>query len=83
LRKIAEEQFHDALTSWRDKYPDVKVLAKFTDEPAAEALIAASSGARLVVVGSRGLGAVRGRLLGSVSQYLLHHAPCPVAVVRS
>jgi nucleotide-binding universal stress UspA family protein len=83
LRKVAEERFHDALASWRDKYPDVEVLVEFTDEPAAEVLVAASAGARLVVVGSRGLGAVRGRLLGSVSQYLLHCAPCPVAVVRS
>jgi nucleotide-binding universal stress UspA family protein len=83
LRKLAEEQFQDALTSWRGKYPDVQVFNEFIDEPAAEALIAASAGARLVVVGSRGLGAVRGRLIGSVSQHLLHHAPCPVAVLRS
>jgi nucleotide-binding universal stress UspA family protein len=83
LRKVAKEQFQDALAIWGEKYPDVRVLAEFTDEPAAEALIAASAGARLVVVGSRGLGAVRGRLLGSVSQHLLHHAPCPVEVVRS
>jgi nucleotide-binding universal stress UspA family protein len=38
---------------------------------------------RLLVLGSRGVGTVRGRLLGSVSQTMLHHAPCPVALVHA
>lgn len=36
----------------------------------------------LVVVGSRGHGAIRRALLGSVSTHLVNHAPCPVVVVR-
>ncbi|HQF94550.1 MAG TPA: universal stress protein, partial [Microthrixaceae bacterium] len=40
-------------------------------------LLAAASGAALLVLGSRGLGGFRGLLMGSVSQQCLHHAPCP------
>ena len=36
----------------------------------------------MLVVGSGGRGGVKGMMLGSVSQALLHHAPCPVGVVH-
>jgi len=38
--------------------------------------------ADMIVVGSRGLGRLREALLGSVSQKILHHAPCTVVVAR-
>lgn len=37
----------------------------------------------VVVVGSRGRGAVKRALLGSVSSYVSHHAPCPVLITRA
>lgn len=50
------------------------------DRPS-DVLVEASSGAALLVVGSRGHGAVGSLLLGSVSNFVVHHAKCPVVIV--
>jgi nucleotide-binding universal stress UspA family protein len=49
-----------------------------------EAIIAEAEreGADLIVVGSHGQGALTDLLLGSVSQYVVHHASVPVCIVR-
>lgn len=46
------------------------------------ALLDASDDADLLVLGARGIGGFKALLLGSVSQQCLHHATCPVAIVR-
>lgn len=72
----------DVLAPWRDKYPDVEIRPKVVHALTVPALLEASDGAHLLVVGSRGHGGFAGLLLGSVSRNLLQRAGCPVAVVR-
>lgn len=50
---------------------------------AAAVLVGASHTAQLVVVGSRDHGALTGMVLGSTGLQLIHHADCPVLIVRA
>jgi nucleotide-binding universal stress UspA family protein len=59
-------------------------IERFVDEgPAADVIVDASKDAELVVVGSRGRGAIATLVLGSTSQQVIHQATCPVVVVRA
>ncbi|MFC7279994.1 universal stress protein [Paractinoplanes rhizophilus] len=73
---------HEQLAPWRDKFPDVAVETLLTHDDIAPTLVSASAGAQLVMVGSRGRGAIRGALLGSTGLHLLQHAECPVLLAR-
>ncbi|WP_375003434.1 universal stress protein [Gordonia sp. PS3] len=64
-----------------EQFPEVDVDIVYGDSSAARGLVGASSSARLLIVGSRGMGSVAGTFMGSVSQNLVHHARCPVLVV--
>lgn len=72
----------EAVAVWREKYPVVPVDERLLRGAPAATLVDLLDRASLVVVGSRGRGGFRGLLLGSVSQALLSHAPCPVLVAR-
>jgi nucleotide-binding universal stress UspA family protein len=77
-----EKALETRLAGWTVKYPGIDVRAVIVVDGAARELVARSAGAGLVVVGSRRRGPVSAALLGSVSQAVLQHATCPVAVVR-
>lgn len=83
LPEVAGEAVDAAAARVRVLAPDVVVEGHTSEEPAAVALVARSRRADMVVVGSRGVGSVRGLLLGSVSLYVATHARCPVVVVKT
>jgi nucleotide-binding universal stress UspA family protein len=69
----------------RERVPqDVSVTSVIKSEPAKPALLKqiTEGGHDLVVMGSRGRGAVRSALLGSVSHHVLHHSDVPVLIVH-
>ncbi|MFE9028397.1 universal stress protein [Streptomyces iakyrus] len=71
----------DALRPWQEKHPRVAVGSDLMLLHPAEALLTASRGADLLVVGRRtDPRAAEGRL-GPVTHAVLHHTRCPVAVV--
>ncbi|WP_236790881.1 universal stress protein [Amycolatopsis sp. GM8] len=79
---VADERrlLSERLAGWRAKYPEVTVEERVVSDRPSRALLA--TGAQLIVVGSRGRGALAGLGLGSTSQAVLQHAECPVVVVR-
>lgn len=70
------------LAPWRERFPRVTVTESIVCGHPAGALRDASTEADMVVVGSRGHGLLASAVFGSVSHGVLHHAHCPVAVVR-
>ncbi|SCF19321.1 universal stress protein [Micromonospora mirobrigensis] len=83
LRGEEDRVVAEALAGLADRHPGLSVGRAVTRGRPVAALTEASRRAQLVVVGGQGHGELSGLLLGSVSHGVLHHADCPVAVVRS
>ncbi|MFJ9863859.1 universal stress protein [Streptomyces sp. NPDC101165] len=71
----------DALRDLTERHGDALVERRLIEAPARQALLAAASGADLLIVGARPRLVHRGLQLGLINHALLHHAPCPTAVV--
>jgi nucleotide-binding universal stress UspA family protein len=82
FEELASRTVKDAIaevTAGADAGP---IRYKVVEGNAARVLIDESAGADLLVVGSRGHGGFVEALLGSTGQHAVHHASCPVVVVR-
>ncbi|MCA1782170.1 MAG: universal stress protein [Intrasporangiaceae bacterium] len=79
LRAEGLKVIDQALTGLDDGRVEIERIAAVGG--AARILCEAAMGADLLVVSSRGLGGFRGLLVGSVTQQVVSHAPCPVVVV--
>jgi nucleotide-binding universal stress UspA family protein len=86
LIRDAEAETETVLRTAAERVPDrVSVSTVLSSEPVRTALLRQIKTGQhdLVVMGSRGRGAVRSVLLGSVSHYVLHHSPVPVLIVHA
>lgn len=81
--EIAAEVIADTVAEVCGRGEPVKIISRVVEGNAAQVLLDASAGAELLVVGSRGHGGFFEALLGSVGQHCVHHATCPVVVIRS
>lgn len=81
LREVAQKSLDEACDAHRSVLDGLKVDRTVVEGPAAATLLEQAKGADLLVVGTRGHGGFTGLLLGSVSQHLAHHSPCPIVIV--
>lgn len=82
LHTVRDATVAQRLEACADRHPGVRVERHVVHGSAAHRLVEFAAGASLLVIGSHGTGGLRGKLLGSTSQAVVRHAPCPVLLVR-
>ncbi|MCQ8828823.1 universal stress protein [Streptomyces malaysiensis] len=81
-KEWAHTVLEDAEADLAARYPDVPLSTELMAETAVPALVAQDAGSEMLVLGSRGRGAVAGFLLGSIGLHVLGRATRPVVLVR-
>jgi nucleotide-binding universal stress UspA family protein len=81
-RDDAQSVLAEAVAEMCTTDTEVEVCPRVLAGRAAQVLMAEAEGAELLVLGSRGHGGLAEALLGSVGQFCVHHAPCPVVIMR-
>lgn len=79
----AKRRLEDELNEVLGDSIDVPIAVAVSADRPARVLTEAADGAELLVIGSHGQGELPGMHLGSTANYCVHHAPCPVVVLRS
>lgn len=82
-RDWAEQLLSEAVRSVRAAHPDLRITDRLVCDAAVAGLLDAAAEADLLVLGSRGYGALGGFLMGSVSQRLVGRSTRPVVLVRA
>ncbi|MEY9874733.1 nucleotide-binding universal stress UspA family protein [Streptacidiphilus sp. MAP12-33] len=85
LLRAAQRLLQEAEADVRARFPGVRVTSELVTADSPDALVTTGGDPAhndLLVLGSQGLGAVPGYLLGSVGLHTVAHAGCPVALVR-
>ena len=82
LQSRQRQRMDELVEPFARNYRNAHVTKVFQDISPAKGLTDLSREAQLVVVGSHGRGTLADSILGSVSQSVIHHAECPVLIVR-
>ncbi|MFC7344439.1 universal stress protein [Saccharopolyspora griseoalba] len=82
LESQARKTLDNAVSAVKVDHPGVDIRSRLVRGNTVDEFVALSKQADLMVLGEKGHGAFTGMLVGSVALKLVHHAACPVVVVR-
>ncbi|GAA2773139.1 universal stress protein [Saccharopolyspora taberi] len=82
LERRARQSLDSTVEAVRGEFPGVDIRPRLVRGQVIDEFVGMSEQADLLVLGNKGHGAFTGMMVGSVALKLVHHAKCPVVVVR-